>query len=98
MENIIKRASIIAKQAVIEAGNLAKSKFGQTYETDYKGMNEDLVTEIDIMAETIIMSAINKHFPTHRIQSEEMGGVCQYSCRIKLLNFSIKIKICSIKI
>ncbi|MGN7479483.1 LCP family protein, partial [Solibacillus silvestris] len=24
-------------------------------------------------------------------------GVCQYSCRIKLLNFSIKIKICSIK-
>lgn len=74
MENIIEKASIIAKEAVIEAGNLAKSKFGQTYEVDYKGVNEDLVTEIDIMAEEIIVSAINKHFPTHKIQSEEMGA------------------------
>lgn len=73
MEKIIEKATIIAKQAVIEAGNLAKDKFGQTYEVDYKGVNGDVVTEIDIMAEEIIVNTISKHFPSHRIQSEEMG-------------------------
>ncbi|MCH7321541.1 inositol monophosphatase [Solibacillus sp. MA9] len=73
MESIIEKATIIAKQAVIEAGNLAKGKFGQTYEVDYKGVNGDVVTEIDIMAEEIIVNTIRKHFPSHRIQSEEMG-------------------------
>ncbi|MGN7479854.1 helix-turn-helix domain-containing protein, partial [Solibacillus silvestris] len=35
--------------------------------------------------------------PTYTLANVD-SGVCQYSCRIKLLNFSIKIKICSIKI
>ena len=73
MENILEKALEISHKAIIEAGNLAKRGFGQVFDLHYKGINGDLVTEIDIMAEKNIVDAIKYHFPTHRIQGEEMG-------------------------
>lgn len=66
MESFKKTAILAAK----EAGLLLKNKLGQRRKVAYKGA-VNLVTEMDLLAEKVIVSTISRHYPTHNILAEE---------------------------
>ncbi|MDI6754972.1 MAG: inositol monophosphatase family protein [Thermodesulfobacteriota bacterium] len=66
MESFKKIAILAAK----EAGLLLKNKLGQRRKVAYKGA-VNLVTEMDLLAEKVIVSTISRHYPTHNILAEE---------------------------
>jgi myo-inositol-1(or 4)-monophosphatase len=55
-----------------QAGKILKNGFGKEHQITYKGPI-DLVTEIDRMAEALIVEQIRKEFPQHSIVAEESG-------------------------
>ena len=60
-----------AEQLACEAGELIRrERDANTLRTEYKQQTE-LVTHADVMADEFITGAIRKHFPEHRILSEE---------------------------
>jgi myo-inositol-1(or 4)-monophosphatase len=60
-----------AKALAIEAGSMIKSERDKgSLSQDYKGQHE-LVTSADIAADKLIIEAIQKEYPDHRIMSEE---------------------------
>ncbi|MBM4331889.1 MAG: inositol monophosphatase [Deltaproteobacteria bacterium] len=66
MESFKKIAILAAK----EAGLLLKNKLGQRRKVAYKGA-VNLVTEMDLLAEKVIVSTINRRYPDHNILAEE---------------------------
>ena len=60
----------IAIQAAQKAGFVLKRRLGKKRKVGYKGV-VNLVTEMDILAEKIIVSEIQRHFPDHNILAEE---------------------------
>jgi myo-inositol-1(or 4)-monophosphatase len=60
----------IAFKAAREAGRILMQKFGAALVIDHKG-EIDLVTEVDRMAERIIVNIIRDTFPRHDILAEE---------------------------
>lgn len=66
MESFKKIAILAAK----EAGLHLKNKLGQRRKVAYKGA-VNLVTEMDLLAEKVIVSTISRHYPTHNILAEE---------------------------
>ncbi|HEX4348656.1 MAG TPA: inositol monophosphatase family protein [Vicinamibacterales bacterium] len=62
-----------AVEAVVRAGDLMMSRFGQELRVDKKGAI-DLVTEMDIAVEKDFRVMIGARFPSHAILAEEMGG------------------------
>jgi myo-inositol-1(or 4)-monophosphatase len=67
-----------AVQAARKAGFVLKTRLGKKRKVGYKGV-VNLVTEMDILAEKIIVSEIRKHFPDHSILAEERTATCQES-------------------
>jgi myo-inositol-1(or 4)-monophosphatase len=61
---------LVAIQAARKAGLILKSRLGKKRKIGFKGAI-NLVTEMDILAEKIIISEIQKHFPEHNILAEE---------------------------
>lgn len=70
---ILQRAEAIAREAVQQAGVIARKHFGQGIAVKDKGQHGDVVTEVDHLAETIILDSVQRAFPDHQIHSEEAG-------------------------
>ena len=60
----------VAILAAKKAGLLLKSRLGQKRRVKYKGP-VNLVTEMDLLAEKVIVSEIRKHWPDHSLLAEE---------------------------
>lgn len=69
----IQRAKELAIRVVREAGQLAKGKFDLVAEVQSKDEFGDVVTEVDYMAEEVIVRPIREAFPSHQVHSEEAG-------------------------
>lgn len=63
----------LATQAAIDAGRLLAEKQQTDFQISKKGP-VNLVTEMDILAEQMIVDRILNSFPDHRILAEESGG------------------------
>ena len=74
----MKSCKDIAVQAAQKAGFVLKTKIGKKRKVGYKGV-VNLVTEMDILAEKIIVSEIRKHFPDHSILAEERTSTSRES-------------------
>ena len=59
-----------AVEASRKAGDLLKDNFGKSIRVNYKG-RIDLVTELDVRAESLIIQTIRDNFPEHDILTEE---------------------------
>lgn len=71
--SVIRMAREAAIAAAYEAGRLLRERFGTLTQYDEKDIHGDIVTEVDHMAEAIILYKIKLLFPNHRIRSEECG-------------------------
>lgn len=60
----------VAIGAAKKAGLLLKSRLGQKRRVKYKGP-VNLVTEMDLLAEKVIVSEIREHWPDHSVLAEE---------------------------
>jgi myo-inositol-1(or 4)-monophosphatase len=65
----------VAVDAARRAGAFLRSRFGTRPAVSYKGSPTNLVTEMDRGAEDIILDAIRRRFPGHRILAEESGAL-----------------------
>lgn len=72
-KQILADAETAATDAALAAGQAIKAAFGQAFTFQEKGEHGDLVTEVDHIAEELILSRIRTAFPNHRIRSEEAG-------------------------
>ncbi|MCS7079925.1 MAG: inositol monophosphatase [Chloracidobacterium sp.] len=63
-----------AEQVAREAGAILRERFGAPLDVRRKG-RIDLVTEVDVLAENLIRSRIQRRFPDHAILAEESGLV-----------------------
>ncbi|MFX3633639.1 MAG: inositol monophosphatase [Candidatus Pristimantibacillus sp.] len=70
---IIPNAQLVAIEAVLEAGKLAKERFDLLEQIEEKDSFGDVVTEVDYLMEAIILNKIQEQFPNHQIHSEEAG-------------------------
>lgn len=66
-------AKEIAEAAALAAGRLARNRFDILSRYEEKDVHGDIVTEVDYLAEAIILKKIQRVFPEHRIRSEEIG-------------------------
>ncbi len=57
-----------------QAGKILHDSYEKDHEVSYKGLI-DLVTNVDHASEDYILGEIQRLFPTHRILSEEAGGL-----------------------
>jgi myo-inositol-1(or 4)-monophosphatase len=57
-----------------QAGKILHDSYEKDHEVSYKGVI-DLVTNVDHASEDYILGEIQRLFPTHRILSEEAGGL-----------------------
>ncbi|MCR8645013.1 inositol monophosphatase [Paenibacillus sp. N1-5-1-14] len=105
IENIIEQARILAIDAARAAGQIARERFGTTLSMEEKGQHGDLVTEVDHLAENVIVSRIRSSFPDHQIDSEEIGRDEQESDWLWLIdpldgtnNYAIALPVFSVSI
>ncbi|MFB7817741.1 inositol monophosphatase family protein [Paenibacillus chitinolyticus] len=73
MEDILRAAKKVAIQAALQAGQEAKNRFENINSILEKDDFGDVVTEVDHLAEEIILTHIAKSFPDHCVDSEEIG-------------------------
>ncbi|WP_248929760.1 inositol monophosphatase family protein [Paenibacillus hamazuiensis] len=66
-----KSFTAVAISAAAKAGEWIRSKLGEFNQLNLKYSSQDLVTEIDKGAETMIRKLIHTHFPDHSILGEE---------------------------
>ena len=62
-----------AVEAVMRAGDVMMSRFGQKLRVDKKG-TIDLVTDVDVEVERMFRELIAMRFPAHAVLAEELGG------------------------
>jgi myo-inositol-1(or 4)-monophosphatase len=67
------RAREVAIAAAYEAGRLTRERFGTLDHYEEKDDHGDIVTEVDYLAESIILNKLRRVFPDHSIRSEEFG-------------------------
>ncbi|GIQ69598.1 inositol monophosphatase [Xylanibacillus composti] len=70
---ILQQAEAIAREAIQQAGEWARDKFGRGIIVEEKDRFGDVVTEVDHQAEAILLEAVQRAFPDHQIHSEEAG-------------------------
>ncbi|OUS76107.1 inositol monophosphatase [Paenibacillus sp. MY03] len=70
---IIHKAKEISVRTIRQAGEISKEKFDNFVDLRSKDEFGDVVTEVDHLAEEIIIKQIRTTFPTHQIHSEEAG-------------------------
>jgi len=75
----MKELKKVLLEATHEAGGIILSYFGGTFGIDHKEGINNLVTEVDKMAEAKIIEVITKAFPGHSIIGEEGGEHIQES-------------------
>lgn len=73
-KEIIKAAKELSIQAILKAGQVARDHFDKLTSIQEKNQFGDVVTEVDYLAEEIILRGITEVFPDHRIHSEEVGS------------------------
>lgn len=73
MQETLVKAQEVASKVIIEAGNIAKDRFDKSYSIEEKDDFGDVVTEVDHLAEGVILNELSRAFPDHRIHSEEAG-------------------------
>lgn len=71
--HVVSNAKQVAIRAVKQAGDLVKERFDRYESLQRKGSFGDVVTEVDVLAEKLILSHISEAFPHHEIRSEEAG-------------------------
>lgn len=75
MDNqVIRAAKEVAENVIRKVGLIAKEKFDTFDNLVVKDEFGDVVTEVDYLAEKIIIEEIQSLFPDHQIHSEEAGG------------------------
>ncbi|MEU5048876.1 inositol monophosphatase [Streptomyces sp. NPDC021096] len=67
--------SAVAVGAARAAGALVRSRFHDDYGVRAKGGRGDVVTDLDLLAERLIVERVREHFPHDRILAEEAGAV-----------------------
>lgn len=72
-QQTIQFAKELSIKIIREAGLIAKDRFDNFIELRSKDEFGDVVTEVDHLAEEIIIKQIQAAFPTHQIHSEEAG-------------------------
>ncbi|MGK5639727.1 inositol monophosphatase family protein [Streptomyces sp. URMC 126] len=65
----------VAVGAAREAGALLRSRFAGDWGVRAKGGLGDVVTDLDLMAERLVIARIRERFPRDRILSEEAGAL-----------------------
>jgi myo-inositol-1(or 4)-monophosphatase len=95
----------IARNAAMAAGDIIQSRFQGTFSIDHKTGVNNLVTEVDKLAETAIIDVIHAAFPDHTILSEEAGLLEQQSDYVwyvdpldGTVNFAHGIPLCCVSI
>jgi len=73
MKKILDRILEVAGEVAVEAGNILAEKQDTEFKISKKGP-VNLVTEMDVLAEKIIVDRVLKTFPDHRILAEERGS------------------------
>jgi myo-inositol-1(or 4)-monophosphatase len=71
----LSNARVIAIQAAEKAGDLVREKLFRSLAVHEKGLDGDVVTDLDLAAENTIITIIRAQFPGHRIISEEIGKI-----------------------
>lgn len=66
--------AFVAIQAALKAGNLLRKAFGEPLTTKEKANPQDIVTQFDHAAETLIIEFIHSQFPAHSFLAEESGS------------------------
>ncbi|WP_433324818.1 inositol monophosphatase family protein [Spirillospora sp. CA-294931] len=66
-------ARTVAVDAAVAAGSLLRDGMREPVEVRLKGSAGDVVTELDLAAETLILRRLRDAYPGHRIVSEEAG-------------------------
>jgi len=91
--------------ATKEAGKIILKNFNGVFKIDHKEGINNLVTEVDKLAETRIIEVIRKAFPAHSIISEEVGELIKPSDYQWIIdpidgtvNFAHGIPICCVSI
>lgn len=74
-QNVIQQARILAERLIRQAGAVALERFDDIAELTDKDEHGDVVTEVDHLAEAIILPGIQATFPDHAIHSEEAGSL-----------------------
>ena len=74
---MLKEIELTASIAAKKAGLLLKSGFRQKHKVSFKG-TVDLVTEMDMAAESLIKKELENYFPKIRFFGEENGG-CKWN-------------------
>lgn len=74
-QGIIQDATEVAIKVARQAGLLVKQLFDQAAYVKTKDEHGDVVTEADLLAESIIVKEIQAAFPDHQIHSEEAGNI-----------------------
>ena len=75
VDQTIKDARQLCESIIIQAGDIAKSKFDNFKGLELKDEFGDIVTEVDHLTEQLIVNAILTSFPNHHIHSEEIGDL-----------------------
>lgn len=65
-----------AVAAAEEAGALLRSRFPDGFAARPKGAHGDVVTDLDLLAERLVVDRIRERFPHDRILAEESGELC----------------------
>src|SRR5690554_1034729 len=74
-KNILQLARRISETIIREAGQIARDKFDNFSGLATKDSYGDVVTEVDYLAEELIINKIQSVFPQHQIHSEEAGSL-----------------------
>ena len=103
--SVILQARELSEKVIRKAGAIAKEKFDNFNDIQIKDEFGDVVTEVDHMAEEIIIKQILDAFPNHLIHSEEAGSIGSASEWLWLIdpldgtnNFAIGLPVFSISI
>jgi myo-inositol-1(or 4)-monophosphatase len=73
IDTVIAHAKEAAITAAVRAGTIARERFDRNNRIFEKGNDGDVVTEVDLLAETEILQCLQSRFPLHQIRSEESG-------------------------
>jgi myo-inositol-1(or 4)-monophosphatase len=71
----LSNARATAIEAAETAGDLVRDKLFRSLDVHEKGLDGDMVTDLDLAAEKAIITIIKSQFPGHRIISEETGNI-----------------------
>lgn len=70
---VLRLAKDLSTRIIMEAGNLIRERFNSFNVIQEKDEFGDVVTEVDLLAEEMIINEISRVFPNHQVQGEESG-------------------------